>query len=69
MKFYKRKNDQEMIIEEATDPEFIIWKNLAKTKTRNYINRLISWIAVFSIIGLTFFLVLKFKQYRTVQFR
>ena len=67
--FFKQKNEAETVMETATDPEFIIWKNIGYTPKQRIFQSLVSLFTVFLVIGLTYWSILEFKQYRTREFR
>ena len=62
--FFKSKNEGDMLMETATDPEFIIWKNIGQTEHQRFLQNIFSYITVTLVIGITLFAIIQFKKYR-----
>lgn len=59
--FFQSKNEADMLMETACDPEFIIWKNIGHSEKSRFVANLRSFATVFLVIGFTYWSILKFK--------
>ena len=57
-----------MTVEEACDPEFIIWKNIGYTEKQRLQRKIISLLSVFLIVFATYIGILYFKNYRLAEY-
>ena len=62
--FFAGKNDQDMLMETACDPEFIIWKHIGRTDKSRLLGSALSFSAAILIVVGTYFGILKFKDWR-----
>lgn len=51
-------------METATDPEFIIWKNIGQSESQRFYLEILSYVAVLMVIGVTLFSIVQFKNFR-----
>ena len=62
--FFRNKNEGDMLMETATDPEFILWKNIGQTEQQRFVQNIFSYITVTLVIGITLFAIVQFKKFR-----
>ena len=66
--FFGSKENDEIIMDNTCDPEFILWKNLGNTKGYRFFMQIRTMAVMLMIVAMTYFGVLYFKEYRSKLF-
>ena len=57
-----------MVVEEPTDPEFILWQNIGIAEGHRSRRQLLGQLSVFGLVIVTYVSIILFKQYRNNRF-
>jgi len=66
--FLGKQDDSEIIMDNTCDPEFILWKNLGRTRPFRFVMKIRSLCVMVAIIACTYFGVLYYKDFRSSMF-